>query len=363
MNKATIKDMLGKRALDLFFSKQVAFSTNLDLKQIADKNTRTDYLDDLQLCKKYLHRDSDFFHTNVKEWYLIEPFNHIHPKYLEHYPVDIHLDSIYDHYGAPQLLNLSNPLILEILADINSSFYSFVRNYKNISSITIDLGYSVERVRHSASENNSSITILPDSSELGRGNVYKRITKCLKVLKNNLAESGYRNDIQLRILTYTSFGNRSAFDYVTDPQFIAEVLAETGCNLVLNASNIFHTTTNKGLHTHLEYIEQLCRYISLPSCLRSIQIAPPANRFPVEDNGNADISNKSYYENILNIFTYLLKTRYASNRQSPLTVHIESTFENNSIFENLTFVVDQLEEAFSQQNYTGSPASTLHLHN
>lgn len=277
--------------------------------------------------------DPRIIRREIVNWNLADQEDIGSPYHLPDDQTQIHCTLLYNGVdSAPVFSNLVNPSTGNYFVDANSWLYRFIQR-RGFESVSTHLAYSAEKIKADPFDKHS----VPDSPVLPRAEVLRRVLDCLSGLKTNLNTVGYNGSILIETLDYAAdkIGGKkvSAYEHVTRPDFLSEVIRRTGLGLLLDVAHLLISAENYQYSDSLAYVAEMLG--GRADLLREIHIAVP------EQAGTRWLdSHWSLFghlgsgetDKILNILKYLVLSKPAAqpvylNFESPAeTAHLDAIF-------------------------------------
>lgn len=333
---------------DLFKSHDIAFSNRIDLRFCQNAKDVERYLNGFRAVRQFFDDDKKLVHREIRDWHLIESVDINSPFHLSDEQTHIHLETIFNEEGEAVQTNLCNLEVYELLSDINNSFYIFLKNHINIQSISLHLGFSAEKVKLNENAHKTAVFDfhdVPDSDSLSYNETFARITKTLKVFKDNVRKIGFKGDLRLETLDFNKDDGKSAYLYVTDPDFIDAVISDTGYNLLFDVSHMQISAMNMGYGLGTTYIGECMANFYMPHQLREIHISCPLlhdekwyDRHQSFAQNKDAIEGKAVAENL----KLLLNKKFNARVASPLLLNLETPLYN--YLDDLVAVTEIVED-------------------
>ena len=224
------------------------------------------------------------------------------------------------------IINLASEKSIGVIENPDSELYQIVKILKP-EYISLHLGWSAEEIELGTEQN-----LLPDrpkSPVLERGILLDRITKNLISLQKNLKKAGYNKPILIETLNYSNSG---AYEHVTDPDFVKEVLRRTGARLLIDCAHVLVSAKNMGGYNPDEYMKYVKALVSEETIglVDEIHLSVPEVVSPshYEDMHRPLYSNTVPAREVIEILRYILTLRAEKGITRPITVNFETGIQN-----------------------------------
>ncbi|MFH1553009.1 MAG: DUF692 family multinuclear iron-containing protein, partial [Candidatus Omnitrophota bacterium] len=264
--------------------------------------------------------------------------------------------------GKKYDFNLVNSDTAEIFGDKNSVLYRVVQRMKP-EHISLHLGASSENVLYSAYTPYKSYDVA-EGPVLERDVVLERIVKNIRVFQENLKAAGYDKPVLLETLNYVKTG---AYEYVTDPDFIHEILERTGAHLLIDCSHLYVSARNRELSKpvgersddYMAYVRQIVNENTIERIDEIHLSVPDRNRTGDRTVGEYLDYHKPFYVNteesraIRQILRYILELREKNNVTKPVVVNFETSVDDSA--EHVIALADTLEGMLTGQKTPRQP--------
>ncbi|MBU0672672.1 MAG: DUF692 domain-containing protein, partial [Candidatus Margulisbacteria bacterium] len=238
--------VLPPRVLDSLAQANIRFSYTRDLRR-ANSN---------QNFTRLFQNDPRLVRREIVNWNLAEKEDKASPNYMPDEQTSVHLTMLFDAADKNTFCNLANPEAMDYLTDAHSRFFRFMR-VRDFESVSLHLGFAAEELTKDPLDLHS----VPQSKVLSRLEMMAHTLYSLLGLKRNLDEVGYSGKLLIETLDYqvdrVGEEDVSAYEHITDPGFLAEVLGRTGYGLLFDAAHLLISAENMGYAGHLQYVEAM----------------------------------------------------------------------------------------------------------
>ncbi len=237
-----------------------------------------------------------------------------------------HLKKLVGDDGRVYEINLASPATRELFADEDSVVYRMVREFRP-EYVSCHLSAPVEEREFGTSQRPYEVPLSP---LLGRDEVLRRFVENINILQANLKKAGYDKPVLVEQLDYQPSG---AYEYITDPDFIFEVLKGTGAHLLVDCSHMIVAAKNRHIddpgHDFMEYIRRIINDDTI-GLVREVHVTVPeyAARGPYA----LDTHRYLYTEcpeslDVEKVLIYILELRAKNGITEPLAVNFETDME------------------------------------
>jgi len=223
------------------------------------------------------------------------------------------------------IINLAKESIGAI-EDPNSELYQIIKTLKP-EQVSLHLGWSAEEIELGTEQN-----LLPDkplSPVLERDILLDRITKNLITLQKNLKKAGYDKPILIETLNYCDSG---AYEHVTEPGFVKEVLKRTGARLLIDCAHVLVSAKNRKDHKPEEYMEYMKALVNEETIglVDEIHLSVPEVVSPshYKDMHSPLYSDTVPAREVREILRYILMLRAEKGITRPITINLETGVQN-----------------------------------
>ncbi len=221
-----------------------------------------------------------------------------------------------------QIINLADPLIGEaegLIGNPESELYKIVRTL-NPTYVSLHLAWSAEEIEVASTAHNDRAL----SPVLDRRVLLERIVANLNTLQANLKRAGYDKPILVETLDYEGTG---ALEYVTEPEFVQDVLKRTGARLLIGCSHLLISAKNNGLYQgnpFMEYVKKMVNEDTI-GLIDEIHLAvPEAVASGYKDTHNPFYAASSAAEEVKEILRYIFELRRQNGVTHPVIVNFET---------------------------------------
>jgi hypothetical protein len=239
--------------------------------------------------------------------------------------VTYHLRRI-KHNGGMSIMNLADPSTLGVINDPESQLYKIVETVKP-AYVSVHLGWSVEKVLLGVKDNHDMPA--PGSRQIPKSVLAERIVEYFKELKHNLEKEGYTRPILIETLDYHEGG---AYEMVTDPDFIMDVLKRSGARLLIDFGHLLCSAKNNGIYPpecYLDYVKNIVNAETI-GLIDEFHIAVPERQGArkYEDSHrpltSTDVAGREFME----IVRYTIHLREQHGDTHPVIVNFETGIAN-----------------------------------
>jgi hypothetical protein len=299
------------------------------------------------LGREILGNDHYLAHRQIKAWFHANKEESENTYYLSDKRTHVHIESLLNEQEVLFHLNLTDPHTFAVLNNPNSAIYTYVKDHLQIPSISLHLGYSSAKIRKI---NDTMVGRLrnehfvSDSNVLSKDDVLLRIISSLNIFKKNLLSIGYSGDLLVEILSYFPDENESAYEYITEPEFIHTIISETGFGIALNTANIISTAMHAGYTGYSHYIKKLIDYIDFSSVVREINVSVPVShcgRWYDRHLSLNEMNDRPESKLVLDVFSALLCAKYRCGETTPLHINFESPLRTWNL--DLKYILEHIK--------------------
>ncbi len=318
----------------------IRFGARFGLADLREAKFRGEGTENVARVRRRVESDyGTLLNREIRDWEIVDQVPVDSPLHFESEHTHLHLEKVFDANGDQLNVNLADPRVLAVFEDPHSTLYRFVRTHP-VASISLHLGFSVERTRLNDEAGVASVHDyhdVPISPDLGRAETRRRLIRALTTLRSRLDSIGFDKEILLETLDYNrsspGHGGRtaSAYDYVTEPEFFAEVADETGCKVLFDCSHMFVSSRNIGYEHWLDYVDAFLRVIDVPEMLAEIHLSAPqqvGSRVYDRHRSLVAHADEKEVDAVLTTFRHLVAEKFSCTSASPLYVNLETPLEN-----------------------------------
>jgi len=237
----------------------------------------------------------------------------------------LNLKYLYDNLnGQSCLCNLACPETGQSFADPNSFLYRTMES-RNYAGLSLPLGVASENVRFDFSGG----CFVPVMPIIEKYQMMRRTLDILANIKINLKDTDFKGELMIEVLGYQPAPvpgkGESAFEYVTDPEFVAEVLSRSGWRVLFDVAHLLISAGNMGYKTPLEYVEKMMASPGRQS-LREIRLTVPQRRGMrwVDSRRPFFKLNTPESADVVSTLEYLILNR---SKDAPLTINFGTPAE------------------------------------
>lgn len=262
------------------------------------------------------HRE--FYGREIVNWDLACPGN---AACLEDERTSIHLGFLTSGPERPFFsTNLVSSETFSYFQDRSSYFYKFLKERK-FPIISLHLGMAVEKPV--LISNHKNMALFPErlGQVLPRKTVFSRILSSLSSFEKGVRQAGWDGKLLFETLDYEKNEFGSAYEHVTDPLFISNMLHCTSYGLLLDVAHLMCAAGNLGFQSPLEYAENIMR--EHMGRLREIHLTVP------KENGQWSDSHRGIAEclsapEIIPFFSTLEMLIKSKKQDQPIIINFES---------------------------------------
>ncbi len=225
------------------------------------------------------------------------------------------------------IINLAVSDTPDIISDPNSELYAIVTEIKP-RYVSVHLGWSAEEVELGPTREHEYDVPAKGYENLDRDTLMKNMVKNINELKKNLGEI----PLLVEMLNYQPDG---AYEHVTDPAFIREVLKRTGVGLLFDCAHMLVSAKNMGYTGPGAYMDYIRKVVDDDTVkhIHEIHLSVPVPSAPGSKHSYDDFHLPFFTESeaageVQNILRYILDLRTKNNVTTPLTVNFETGIQN-----------------------------------
>lgn len=328
-----LQSQISPSAAELFRRKRISFSVTIK-NPLAPATSQQ--IAGFSQFKKYLGDDPVLIQREVSKWSRLDEETPDQPFYLEDARTNLHFRGFEGFTDdRKEFDNLVDPAVLDILRDNRSLVYNFLNCHPALASVSFHIGAAAEKITSDAEEN-----LMPLSNVLSSYLVSQRINLALESFMTWTQRNHFRGQILLENLDYHRSPERpSAYEYVTEPEFMAEIYRKTGAGLLVDVAHLLVSAGNLQKDSWLYYSDLIWR-VNLAS-LREIHLSLPKRK-----GQNWLDKHRPFWGNskspeakiVLGLFKDLLEKRNLQPNPDPLLINLETPLETAAL--DLTIVAD-----------------------
>ncbi|MBF0217142.1 MAG: DUF692 family protein [Candidatus Omnitrophica bacterium] len=214
--------------------------------------------------------------------------------------------------------------------------------------ISIHLGWSAEQVLLGLVDDHD--VAAEGCPVLARAELMERIVRNLNILQSNLEKAGFTKRVLVETLDYHPGSEykgtmyNGAYEYVTDPDFVKEVLRRTKARLLIDCSHVLISAKNRsGLaaERYMDYVRDLIDPVTVGS-IDEIHLAVPEElgSKQYEDKHKPFSSEGRPAEEVREVLRHILDLREENGVTHPVIVNLETTSEHAA--SDMALVADEL---------------------
>jgi len=230
--------------------------------------------------------------------------------------------------GEDVLVNLADPRIRALIDDPGSGLYEIIRR-ADPQLVSFHILFSAE---NTTKDNVNRCIPVPGARILERQELLETIVSSALTLKNTLEAKGFTGRFLLESVDYQTGG---AYEYITEPSFIREVLRRTGAMYLLDCSHLFIAARNLPEYAdqfYMNYVMELVNGDNI-AMVGEMHVAVPSydadgerwtdQHMPFTYEGK--YSGKPHIEKIMK---YVLELREKAELTDPLPLVFETGRQN-----------------------------------
>lgn len=316
--------------LHLLAENRVFFGSTLFLPPttaLAEKSQKS--LARFQVIRNFFGDAPELVQRETPRWYLIEKETRESSFHLEDRHTNIHTGALLGEEHGSALENLVNLERIAQFRNPDTEIYQFLKSHPQIASFSFHLGAASEEVENASDENGrkkcpGDIHWVAASPVLSRDIVRARIVDCLTNFRRIARGFGFQGQLMVETLDYHEDDGVSAYAYVTEPDFVKEILDATGYDLLLDMGHLAVAAGNKGIH-YSDYFNNLIGATGV-NRLREIHLSVPQKVGNIWLDSHRSFSAHLAEEEtrtILDLFGRLFWLKMQSREKTPLLINFE----------------------------------------
>jgi len=274
----------------------------------------------------------------------------------------LHLKTLIDENGNRHEFNLASPDTAALIKDENSILYRVIKELKP-EYVSAHLSASVEERVYAVAGKSFEVAVCPpgktpadmviDRRELLRryevniNNLQANLRKMQADPKNKL--SSLNPTVLVESLDYHNINDSGAYEYITEPEFIMDVLRLTGARLLVDCDHLLLAAKNTHLNNpdydYMEYVKRIVNERTI-SLIDEIHLAVPVYTAPGKEL--MDTHDEPFYtdteagRDVRKILKYIFELRVKHNITKSVIVNLETSILNSN--EDIKALVDTLDE-------------------
>jgi len=246
-------------------------------------------------------------------------------------------------------MDLVNSETARMFGNLDSPLYRSIRRM-NPECVSIHLGSSAENVSYGSDNQDTRPFNVAMSDVLTREEALRKIVQNINLLQKNLKKAGYDKPILLETLDYHNIG---AYEYVTNPDFVKEIIEKTGARLLIDCAHLFVSAKNMPEwkeRPYMDYVKEIVNEETI-DLVDEIHLTVPALN-TTHDKAKAGeyldyhrpfYVNTSEGDAVRNILGYIMELRESRGITEPVVVNFETDVEEavlhvTALMEMLTYL-------------------------
>ncbi|MFH0764512.1 MAG: DUF692 family multinuclear iron-containing protein [Candidatus Omnitrophota bacterium] len=224
-------------------------------------------------------------------------------------------------------LNLSSPDTKELIENKGSVLYQIVEELQP-EYVSVHISAPMEEREFGTDDRPYEVGISP---LLSREEVLNRFVDRINTLQDNLKTIGHNNPVLVESLDYHDAAlTKGAYEYITEPAFIREVLARTGAHFLADCAHMYVSAKNTHLgrpdYDYMEYVKQIIDEDTI-ALVDEAHLTVPA--YDAKTGQWQDVHLPFYTDSVeagdvKNILRYIFELRAKKGITKPIIVNFES---------------------------------------
>jgi uncharacterized protein (UPF0276 family)/ribosomal protein S18 acetylase RimI-like enzyme len=230
-------------------------------------------------------------------------------------------------------MDLTDPKTAEMFGNLNSPLYSSIVRMRP-ELVSIHLSSSAEDISYGSDNHNTRPFNVAMSVVLTRQKVLETIVANINLLQKNLKKAGYDKPVLLETLDYHNTG---AYEYVTDPDFVNEVVDRTGAHLLIDCAHLFVSAKNMPAwkaRPYMDYVKKIVNERTIRLVNEIHLTVPGSNITHAKDEAGdyIDYHHPFYADTpegdaVRDILSYILELRENMKLTEPVVINFETDVE------------------------------------
>ena len=232
-------------------------------------------------------------------------------------------------------INLANLNLKDVIGNPQGELYQIV-NVLKPTIISLHLGWCCAFVKPGG-EGSHDLGLSP---VLERAKLIDQIVGNLKLLKENLQKNGYSGQMLIETLDYHKSRSPKetpdgligpAYEYVTDPEFILEVVKKSGFGLLIDFGHLLVSAKNTSPEVSVHYMDYVRKIVNKETIglVGEVHIAVPVNlEHEYDDTHRSLRTDDDVGMEFREISEYFFRLRKEQKIATPLVVNFETEIAN-----------------------------------